>query len=248
MPSGRWIDSILMTSAPNAANECVAAGPAQNAVRSTIRTPASGSSAAAVGALRIPLAAKGIRCPPRRVPAPAGPGPAPRPTSATVRVAAGSPPGCRHRRRARAGDPSAGSSSRCPAGRSAAGTAGRVRRSPSTVRSAHPRPDAFTDPVPVVPSPDLETKCGISVSSGQSDHRGEVEPLLSGDHADADVAVLDASSIDGTSTDRRIGGTFSSCECSHSLLCIRVIASSIDMSRCPPGPPRRTRRRSASAP
>ena len=44
MPSGRWIDSILITSAPNAANEWVADGPAQNAVRSMIRTPASGSS------------------------------------------------------------------------------------------------------------------------------------------------------------------------------------------------------------
>src|SRR5262245_52352393 len=48
MPSGRWIDSILITSAPNAANEWVADGPAQNAVRSTIRTPASGSSAVLV--------------------------------------------------------------------------------------------------------------------------------------------------------------------------------------------------------
>lgn len=43
MPSGRWIDSILTTSAPNAASRCVADGPAQNAVRSTMRTPASGS-------------------------------------------------------------------------------------------------------------------------------------------------------------------------------------------------------------
>src|SRR3954462_10829424 len=50
MPSGRWIDSILMTSAPNAANECVAAGPAQKAVRSMRRTPANGSSAVTVEA------------------------------------------------------------------------------------------------------------------------------------------------------------------------------------------------------
>jgi len=42
MPSGRWIDSTLITSAPNAASRCVAAGPAQNAVKSTMRTPSSG--------------------------------------------------------------------------------------------------------------------------------------------------------------------------------------------------------------
>ena len=46
MPSGRWIDSTLMTSAPNAASEFEAAGPAQNAVKSTTRTPASGAPAA----------------------------------------------------------------------------------------------------------------------------------------------------------------------------------------------------------
>ena len=57
-----------------------------------------------------------------------------------------------------------------------------------------------------------------------------------------------AGSIDGTSTERLTGGLFSSCECSHSLLCINVIASSMDKSRCPPGPPRATRRRSAIAP
>src|SRR6202035_5557498 len=34
--------STLMTSAPNAASRWVAAGPAQKAVRSTIRTPSSG--------------------------------------------------------------------------------------------------------------------------------------------------------------------------------------------------------------
>ena len=43
MPSGRWMDSILITSAPNAASEWVADGPAQNAVKSTTLTPASGA-------------------------------------------------------------------------------------------------------------------------------------------------------------------------------------------------------------
>ena len=43
MPSGRWIDSTLTTSAPNAASRWVAAGPAQNAVKSTMRTPSSGN-------------------------------------------------------------------------------------------------------------------------------------------------------------------------------------------------------------
>ena len=55
---------------------------------------------------------------------------------------------------------------------------------------AHPRPDAFTDPVAVVPSPDLETKLGDLGEFRAIHHRGEVEPLLSGDHADADVAVV----------------------------------------------------------
>src|ERR1700758_831238 len=46
------MDSTLMTSAPNAASEWVAAGPAQNAVRSMIRTPANGSLGAEPPALR----------------------------------------------------------------------------------------------------------------------------------------------------------------------------------------------------
>ncbi|PQM47664.1 hypothetical protein C1Y40_02124 [Mycobacterium talmoniae] len=45
MPSGRWMDSTLITSAPNAASRWVAAGPAQNAVRSITRTPSSGKPA-----------------------------------------------------------------------------------------------------------------------------------------------------------------------------------------------------------
>src|ERR1700761_6890963 len=49
MPSGRWMDSTLTTSAPNAASRWVAAGPAQKAVRSTMRTPANGSSCDADG-------------------------------------------------------------------------------------------------------------------------------------------------------------------------------------------------------
>ena len=47
---------------------------------------------------------------------------------------------------------------------------------------------------------------------------------------------------------RVTGGAFSRCECNHSPLCINVIASSIDRSRCSPGPPCTTRRRTANAP
>ena len=42
MPSGRWMDSTLITSAPIAARNWVAKGPAQNAVKSMMRRPASG--------------------------------------------------------------------------------------------------------------------------------------------------------------------------------------------------------------
>ncbi|PQM47665.1 hypothetical protein C1Y40_02125 [Mycobacterium talmoniae] len=47
---------------------------------------------------------------------------------------------------------------------------------------------------------------------------------------------------------RVTGPTRSSWLCSHSLLCIAVIASSIDRSRCSPGPPCSTRRRTANTP
>ena len=43
MPSGRWIDSILITSAPSAPSTLVATGPAQNAEKSATFTPSSGS-------------------------------------------------------------------------------------------------------------------------------------------------------------------------------------------------------------
>jgi hypothetical protein len=44
MPSGRWMDSTFTTSAPRAARKWAADGPAQKAVRSTIRIPSSGSA------------------------------------------------------------------------------------------------------------------------------------------------------------------------------------------------------------
>ena len=44
MGSGRWTDSILITSAPSVARYWVPNGPAQKAVRSKIRTPSSGNS------------------------------------------------------------------------------------------------------------------------------------------------------------------------------------------------------------
>jgi hypothetical protein len=47
MPSGRLGDSILITSAPSVASWWVHAGPAQNAVRSSTVTPASGNGSAA---------------------------------------------------------------------------------------------------------------------------------------------------------------------------------------------------------
>ena len=47
MPSGRWTDSTLTTSAPRAPSTWVAAGPAQKAVKSTMRTPSRGSGRSA---------------------------------------------------------------------------------------------------------------------------------------------------------------------------------------------------------
>ena len=42
MPSGRWIDSTLMTSAPRTARKWPTKGPAQNMVKSSTRRPAKG--------------------------------------------------------------------------------------------------------------------------------------------------------------------------------------------------------------
>ena len=52
MPSGRCTASTLITSAPIAASHAVANGPAQNAVKSSTRTPASGRSPDRVRRLR----------------------------------------------------------------------------------------------------------------------------------------------------------------------------------------------------
>ena len=49
IPSGRLADSTWITSAPSAAIICAADGPAHQAVRSSTRSPASGSPAAPVG-------------------------------------------------------------------------------------------------------------------------------------------------------------------------------------------------------
>ena len=55
MPSGRRTPSTLMTSAPSAASTWVAIGPAQNAVKSTTRTPVKGSVSGAFRCLgRLP--------------------------------------------------------------------------------------------------------------------------------------------------------------------------------------------------
>ena len=110
-----------------------------------------------------------------------------------------------------------------------------------------PRADLLADQVAVAPAADLKTQLFNFFELRALDHRDEVEPLLAGDHGDPDVAVLGR--LDrGDFGVRLIGGTRSNCECSHSLLCIAVIASSMDRSRCSPGPPCSTRRRTASAP
>src|SRR6478752_2845019 len=49
MPSKRLIDSTWITSAPRVASMLAAIGPAHHAVRSTTRTPASGSAAGVDG-------------------------------------------------------------------------------------------------------------------------------------------------------------------------------------------------------
>ena len=237
MPSGRWIDSILMTSAPNAANECVAAGPAQNAVKSTTRTPASGSPAACRACHGFPWLPDRVAVGVSRPRAPGAPAP-----GAATDISHGAR-GCRN---------PAGLSTYTPRClqvihvRDRRAVAERGQRQPEQLAEfddlldgalAHPRVDPLADPVAVVPSPDLESQLRNLGELRAVDHRGEVQPLLPRDHADADVAVLggfDRRHLD-RAPDRR---PCSSCECSHSLLCINVIASSIDMSRCPPGPPR----------
>ena len=55
---------------------------------------------------------------------------------------------------------------------------------------AHPRVDPLADPVAVVPSPDLESQLRDLGELRAVHHRGEVQPLLAGHHADADVTVL----------------------------------------------------------
>jgi hypothetical protein len=55
---------------------------------------------------------------------------------------------------------------------------------------AQPRVDPFPDEVAVVPAAELEPQFGNLGQLRAFHHRDEVQPLLSGDHADADVAVL----------------------------------------------------------
>ena len=55
---------------------------------------------------------------------------------------------------------------------------------------AHPRIDPLADPVAVVPSPDLESQLRDLGELRAVHHRGEVQPLLAGHHADTDVTVL----------------------------------------------------------
>ena len=189
MPSGRWTASILITSAPKAANECVAAGPAQNAVKSTTRTPASGASAAMLRRHRSPW----------------------RPDGIAVRAAD-------FRRRAQRrllGDRHQPRCARLPESRwvvdvhatrlqvvhvgNGRAVAERGERQPEQLPEfddlvdgalPHPRVDALPNPVAVVPSADLESQLGYLGELRAIHHRGEVEPLLAGHHGDADVAVL----------------------------------------------------------
>ena len=53
-----------------------------------------------------------------------------------------------------------------------------------------PGPDPVADELAVFPSPDLKTELRNLGQLGAVDHRGEVQPLLAGDHGDPDVAVL----------------------------------------------------------
>ena len=117
----------------------------------------------------------------------------------------------------------------------------------STVRSASQGRMRSRMNSRVLPPPDLKTELRNFGQLGAVDHRGEIQPLLAGDHGDPNVAVLGR--LDrGHSTVRETGGAWSSSECSHSPLCISVIASNMDRSRCSPGPPCSTRRRTANAP
>src|ERR1700758_1030265 len=54
----------------------------------------------------------------------------------------------------------------------------------------HPGPDLFADQVAVVPPTDLKTQLLDRLQLRAPDHRDKVEPLLTGDHGDPDVAVL----------------------------------------------------------
>ena len=53
-----------------------------------------------------------------------------------------------------------------------------------------PGSDAFADELAVLPPPDLKTELRNFGQLGAVDHRGEIQPLLAGDHGDPDVAVL----------------------------------------------------------
>ena len=53
-----------------------------------------------------------------------------------------------------------------------------------------PWPDLLADEVAVLPSADLETQLRILGQLRAVDHRGEIQPLLTGDHRDPDVAVF----------------------------------------------------------
>ena len=54
----------------------------------------------------------------------------------------------------------------------------------------HPGADLFANEIAVCPPADLETQLFDLLELRAFDHRGEVEPLLTGDHGDPDVAVL----------------------------------------------------------
>ena len=72
----------------------------------------------------------------------------------------------------------------------------------ATVRGPKPSADALPYPLAVLPAAQLETQLGDFGEFGAFHHRGEVEPLLSGDHRDADVAVLGG--LDGRHLERAL--------------------------------------------
>ncbi len=62
MPSGRCTASTLMTSAPIARNHAVVKGPAQNAVKSSTATPASGPTAGRIGTAGAAIVGRATGC------------------------------------------------------------------------------------------------------------------------------------------------------------------------------------------